>query len=59
MKRNDFIEMLKAKKAEKMGKVINKSQPSDEDLSLPELRDKYPKVKARSKDDFLKKLNEK
>ena len=55
---NKFIEMLKKQKAEKMGKVVNKSTPTinDEDLSLAELREKYPHVKSNSKAGFLKKL---
>lgn len=33
-------------------------QVTDKELSLPDLRKKYPNIKARSKTDFLKKLNE-
>lgn len=33
-------------------------QVTDKELSLPDLRKKYPKIKARSKTDFLKRLNE-
>ena len=55
---NKFIEMLKAGKSEKMGKVVYKSRPKVDDLSLAELREKYPNVSARSKVEFLKKLND-
>ena len=56
--KNKFIDMLKKQKAEKMGKVVNKSTQSinDEDLSLAELRKKYPHVSSNSKANFLKKL---
>jgi len=50
--KNAFIEKLKEARAKKMGKVITK----DEELSLTELREKYPDIKARSKDEFLQKL---
>ena len=51
--KNKFIEALKANKMAKMGKVVTK----DEDLTLAELRAKYPEIKSNSKDGFLKKLN--
>jgi hypothetical protein len=50
--KNKFIEKLKLAKAKKMGKVITK----DDDLSLSELREKYPKISARSKVEFLQKI---
>jgi hypothetical protein len=50
--KNDFIEKLKQAKAKKMGKVITK----DDDLSLSELRQKHPHISARSKVEFLQKL---
>lgn len=54
--KNQFIERLKEAKANKMGKVITKPIVKDEDLSLSELREKYPNISARSKDKFLQKL---
>jgi len=50
--KNAFIEKLKEAKAKKMGRVITK----DEELSLSELREKYPNISARSKVEFLQKL---
>lgn len=58
MKNNRYIELLKAEKAKKMGKVITKSEPivKDEDLSLKELKLKYPHITSNSQSGFLKKL---
>lgn len=50
---NKFIEMLKKKKAEKIGKLVKKDYSS---LSLKELREKFPSVSARSKNEFLEKI---
>jgi hypothetical protein len=55
--KNEFLEALKRNKAAQMGRVVNKSVSLD-DMDLSELREKYPEIKARSKAEFLKKLNE-
>ena len=55
--KNEFLEALKRNKATQMGRIVNKSVSLD-DMDLSELRDKYPEIKARSKAEFLKKLNE-
>lgn len=58
MKSNKFIEILKQQRELKMGKVITKPSNivDDSQLSLTELRAKYPHIRARSTDGFLKKL---
>ena len=55
MKTNKFIKLLQNEKLKRMGKVVTKDN-LDADLSLSELREKYPDIKARSKDEFLSKL---
>jgi hypothetical protein len=55
--KNQFLEALKRNKAAQMGRIVNKSVSID-DMDLSELREKYPEIKARSKAEFLKKLNE-
>ena len=37
---------------------VEVEQDENEKLTLPELREKYPNVKARSKEKFLRLLNE-
>jgi hypothetical protein len=55
---NKFLKALHDAKMKKVGvKVINKSiETKDADLSLTELREKYPNIKANSKAKFLQKL---
>jgi len=55
--KNEFLEALKKNKVAQMGRIVNKSVSLD-DMDLSELRGKYPEIKARSKAEFLKKLNE-
>lgn len=55
MKTNKFIKMLQNEKLKRMGKLVTKTT-NDNDLSLQELREKYPDIKARSKKEFLSKL---
>jgi hypothetical protein len=55
--KNQFLEALKRNKAAQMGRIVNKSV-SLNDMDLSELREKHPEIKARSKAEFLKKLNE-
>lgn len=55
MKTNKFIEMLQNEKLKRMGKVVTKAT-NDSDLTLQELREKYPEIKAKSKKEFLSKL---
>jgi hypothetical protein len=55
--KNQFLEALKRNKAAQMGRIVNKSVSLNE-MDLSELREKYPEIKARSKAEFLKKLNE-
>jgi hypothetical protein len=55
--KNEFLEALKKNKVAQMGGIVNKSVSLD-DMDLSELREKYPEIKARSKAEFLKKLNE-
>ena len=50
---NKFVEMLKRRKAEKMGKVVQKDYSK---LTLKELREKFPDVTAKSKKEFLEKI---
>lgn len=55
MKPNKFIEMLQNEKLKRMGKLVTKAT-NDNDLSLQELREKYPEIKAKSKKEFLNKI---
>lgn len=55
MKTNKFIKMLQNEKLKRMGKLVTKAT-NDNDLTLQELREKYPDIKARSKKEFLSKL---
>lgn len=55
MKTNKFIKMLKNEKLKRMGKLVTK-EIDNNDLSLQELREKYPDIKAKSKKEFLSKL---
>jgi hypothetical protein len=55
--KNQFLEALKRNKAAQMGRIVKKSVSLNE-MDLSELREKYPEIKARSKAEFLKKLNE-
>lgn len=63
MKTNKFIKLLQEEKLKRMGKLVTKDnldaetkEADDNDLSLQELREKYPNIKARSKKEFLSKL---
>jgi len=47
--------MLQNEKLKRMGKLVTKDN-LDADLSLSELRKKYPDIKARSKKEFLSKI---
>lgn len=55
MKTNKFIKMLQNEKLKKMGKLVTK-ETDDTYLTLQELREKYPGIKAKSKKEFLSKL---
>lgn len=55
MKTNKFIKLLQEEKLKRMGKLVTK-EADDNDLTLQELREKYPDIKARSKKEFLSKL---
>lgn len=55
MKTNKFLKLLKEERLKRMGKLVTK-EVNDNDLSLQELREKYPDIKARSKKEFLSKL---
>lgn len=56
---NKFIEALKKNKAKLNGKVVNKkTETLDTDLTLSELREKYPNISARSKAEFLNKISD-
>lgn len=55
MKTNKFLKLLQDEKLKRMGKLVTKAT-NDNDLSLKELREKYPEIKARSKEEFLSKL---
>ena len=55
MKTNKFLKLLQEEKLKRMGKVVTK-EANDNDLTLQELRKKYPDIKARSKKEFLSKL---
>lgn len=50
---NKFIELLKKQREKKIGKVVQKDYSK---LTLKELRDKFPDVKAKSKKEFLEKI---
>lgn len=55
MKTNKFLKLLQEEKLKRMGKLVTKDV-NDNDLSLQELREKYPDIKARSKKEFLSKI---
>lgn len=55
MKTNKFIKMLQNEKLKKMGKLVTK-ETDDNDLTLQELREKYPEIKAKSKKELLSKI---
>lgn len=65
MKTNKFIKLLQEEKLKRMGKVVTKEaddndvsqRDTDVPLTLQELREKYPDIKARSKDEFLNKIS--
>jgi hypothetical protein len=53
---NKFLAALEAEKMRRLGKVVNKQTTNYEDLSLSELRKKFPDISARSKAEFIKKI---
>lgn len=55
MKTNKFLKLLQEERLKRMGKLVTKAT-NDNDLTLQELREKYPDIKARSKKEFLSKL---
>ena len=55
MKTNKFLKLLQEDRLKRMGKLVTKAT-NDNDLTLQELREKYPDIKARSKKEFLSKL---
>lgn len=63
MKTNKFLKLLQEERLKRMGRLVTKDnsdaetkEVNDNDLSLKELREKYPDIKARSKKEFLSKL---
>ena len=54
-KKNKFLQTLYDNRMKRLGKVVEK-QENYAHLSLAELKEKFPHIKARSKAKFIEKL---